>query len=160
MVKKKVIKTVTTTVTDSEKRKKETKFIKKAVKKRKKKLTNAEIQEKLLENSIRLQKVNADLAVKFDSLSKNIAHLLELFELSAKSFMEKYGQRGDTEEEEMLKKLDTLLEQNKTIAKGLTLLEEKVRHKLDEEREHEERVHGLLRSEGINKPRPKPLPRN
>ena len=157
MTKKKVVKTVTTTISEGSKKKKKKKTSKKTSKKRKKRMTKSEIEEKMLENSVKLQKINADLAIKFDILSKNIARLLGLFEESAKSFMNKYGKKGDTEEEEMLKKLDTLLEQNKTIAKGLTLLEEKVRHKLKEEKKHGERTHGII-SGSSGKPEPKPFP--
>ena len=59
--------------------------------------------------------------------------------------------------EEMLKKLYTLIDQNKTIARGLTLLEEKVKHKLHEEKSHGERIHGLVSHE--SKPKPRPLPK-
>lgn len=90
------------------------------------------IEKTLLENFVNLQKVLTNLAVKFDSLSDQISKLLQLFEISAKSFAEKQtpviGEKK--KDKEFLEKLDTLLEQNKTIAKGLTLMEGKLRERI------------------------------
>jgi hypothetical protein len=82
----------------------------------------------LIENLITLQKVLTDLSDKFDNLSSNISKLLELFESAAKNFAEKYPEGGDSDKD-FLRKLDSLLEQNKTIAKGIMLMEEKIRNK-------------------------------
>jgi len=88
-----------------------------------------EINELLIENFASLQKTMANLAVKFNSLSDNIAKLLNLFEMSARSFAEK--PLPDTQKDkEFLDKINTLLDQNKTIAKGLTLMEEKMRERV------------------------------
>ena len=55
--------------------------------------------------------------------------MLELFEISAKSFAENGpGRQGDVDKD-FLKKLDSLLDQNKTISKGIMLMEERVRNK-------------------------------
>jgi hypothetical protein len=62
------------------------------------------------------------MAVKFDSLSNQISKLLELFEISAKSLAEK---GYSMEDRKVAEKLDSLLEQNKIIAKGIALLHEK-----------------------------------
>lgn len=102
---------------------------KKSVKHKPKALSNREIQLALIENFVNLQKVLTNLTVKFDNLSDNISKLLQLFEISAKSFIRKQ-EEGNTDERDVLRKLDTLLEQNKTVAHGLTLIEEKIRHKL------------------------------
>ena len=63
------------------------------------------------------------LAMKFDSLTIQISKLLELFEISAKTLAKKdvtiNKEQGETK---MVEKLDTLLDQNKIIARGLTLL--------------------------------------
>lgn len=147
---KKTIKTVTTTTTTK------AKTIKKRKTPKKKKLTKSQMDEALVENFVNLQKVLTNLTIKFDILSSNMAHLLTLFEASAKSFIEKYSGAENTEEEDMLKKLDTLLEQNKTIAKGLTLLEDKVRHKLEDEKKEERRLHGVISHETEDRPRPFP----
>ena len=84
-------------------------------------------EQTLLDNFVNLQKVLTNIAVKFDGLSDQISKLLQLFEISAKSFAEK---SSDSEiDGESLDKLDTLLEQNKTIAKGIMLMEERMRTK-------------------------------
>lgn len=80
----------------------------------------------LLENFVSLQKVMTSLAVKFDSLSNQITKLLDLFEISAKAFAEKnYSIKDPKEEQKVVEKLNTLLDQNKVIAKGVALLHEK-----------------------------------
>ena len=103
--------------------------------KKKKTPTKIDIQEQLIENFVKMQKVMANLSVKFDNLSDNINKLLQLFEIAAKSFVQKQEQ-GTGENTDLLNKLDTLLDQNKTIAKGLTLVEEKIRHKMGEDITH------------------------
>ena len=115
-----------------------------------KKLTKAELERQLIDNFVNLQKVLTNLSIRFDALSDNISKLLQLFEISAKSFVEKFPEMGGTagiskeKDKEFLGKVDTLLEQNKTIAKGLTLMEEKLR----------ERVYGHEKPEGeIQRPR-------
>ena len=95
-----------------------------------KKMNKAELEEALLANFINLQKVLTNLSIRFDDLSNNITKLLQLFEISAKSFAEKYQDqpiKTDDIDKDFLKKLDSLLDQNKTIAKGIMLMEEKVR---------------------------------
>ena len=86
----------------------------------------------LIENFVNLQKAMTNLAVKFDSLSDNISKLLQLFEISAKSFADKLatGVPEIEKDKDFLDKLNRLLDQNKTIAKGLTLMEEKLRERL------------------------------
>jgi len=86
---------------------------------------NKDVEEILVENFVSLQKVMTNLAVKFDNLSTQISKLLELFEISAKTIAEKNPElvRGE-KNNEMVEKLDNLIEQNKVIARGLTLLHE------------------------------------
>ena len=91
-----------------------------------KELPKTEIEKALIDNFVNLQKVLTNLSVKFENLSDQISKLLQLFEISAKAFVEKQG-RGDGNNNGFLEKLDTLLEQNKTIARGLTLMEERLR---------------------------------
>ncbi len=102
---------------------------KKRVKLGRKRASRADINTALIENFVKLQQVMANLSIKFDGLSDQISKLLQLFEIAAKSFVKKQ-EDGTSEDRDLLKKLDTMLEQNKTIAKGLTLIEEKVRHKI------------------------------
>ncbi len=94
-----------------------------------KSMQDSEVQLALVENFINLQKVLTNLTVKFEVLSDNISKLLQLFEISAKNFIKK-TEEGVPGEKDMLSKLDTILEQNKLLARGITLIEEKTRHRL------------------------------
>ena len=93
----------------------------------KKIVESPDFEQTLLDNFVNLQKVLTNLAIKFDGLSDQISKILQLFEISAKSFAEKHLESGV--DEGSLDKLDTLLEQNKIIAKGIMLMEEKMRTK-------------------------------
>tara|TARA_Y100000310_G_C20248923_1_gene608158 strand:+ start:145 stop:657 length:513 start_codon:yes stop_codon:yes gene_type:complete len=88
---------------------------------------NASLEKALIENTIILQKVTTNLSVKFDNLSQKITKLLQLFELSAKTLAEKEFniEQGDQNNQKIVERMDDLLEQNKVIARGLTLLHEK-----------------------------------
>ncbi len=88
------------------------------------------IEDKILENLIELQKVHTGIAEKFDKLTKEISNLLALFELAARNFSKNPAVKVGESDKEFLDKIDKLLEQNKTIAKGLTLMEEQMRKKL------------------------------
>jgi hypothetical protein len=70
----------------------------------------------------------SNLSVKFDSLTTQISKLLELFEMSAKSLAEKDFdiEKNNRENAKILEKIENVLEQNKTIARGLTLMHEKI----------------------------------
>lgn len=84
-----------------------------------------ELQQILLENSISLQKVLTNLSISLDNLSKQTEKLLNLFEQSAKTIAEK-----DFETEAMNRKisdkLDMLMNQNKTLAQGVSLVHERI----------------------------------
>ena len=89
-----------------------------------------EIEETLVKNLVELQKIHAGLAEKFDSLSKQISHILALFETTARTFA-KNAPLGEYEKDkDFLEKIDRLLEQNKTLAKGLMLMEERLRERM------------------------------
>ncbi|MBI2044352.1 hypothetical protein HYT24_03245 [Candidatus Pacearchaeota archaeon] len=81
---------------------------------------NSNVEKILIENFVSLQRVMTNLSVKFDDLTRQLTKLLELFEISAKTIAEK-KHFGD---KEMTDKLNNLVEQNKTLAKGITLLHE------------------------------------
>jgi hypothetical protein len=88
--------------------------------------SDVRIEKALVENFIALQKVMTNLSVKFDNLSDQISKLLQLFEISAKALAEKDFEKFEkSDNKELLGKLDILLDQNKTIARGLTLIHEK-----------------------------------
>lgn len=89
-----------------------------------KKITAKKRQEILIENFIGLQKAMTNMAIKFESLSDNIEKLLGVFEMSAKSYLQGGNEKDN---KDMLGKINSLLDQNKTIAKGLVMMEEKLR---------------------------------
>jgi DNA replication initiation complex subunit (GINS family) len=125
-----------------------------------KKATNTELEKLLIENFVSLQSSFSKMAVKVDRLSDNISRLLDLFEKSAREFI---GSQGTItkEEKEFIEKLDKLIEQNKIIAKGLTLMEEKIREKVSGNESYAKKDYNLNIPEKINledKPKPKLLP--
>lgn len=81
----------------------------------------------LVDNFISLQKVMVTLSTRVDDLTKKISGLLELFEVSAKTLAEKDIKYLRSEEiKDIIEKMNTLLDQNKIIARGLTLVHERV----------------------------------
>lgn len=103
---------------------------KRVIKKIASKKTKVGIEDKILQNLVALQKVHTNLAEKFENLSEQISNLLALFESAARTFA-KQAPAGVTEKDkEFLEKIDKLLDQNKTIARGLTLMEQKMREKI------------------------------
>jgi hypothetical protein len=129
------------------------------------KLSKAEVEQALVDNFINLQKVLTNLSIKFDELSTNISKLLQLFEISAKSFTEKVDlTEGITNksDKEFLNKLDSLLDQNKTIAKGIMMMEEKIRQRTNPPQMQQQSVQQVQKEGpeiGYGEIRPKPLPR-
>lgn len=162
MVKKVVKKTITETIDDEGNIKttvKESpeKIVEKKPKvPREKKMTAREREELLIENFVGIQHAMTNLSIRFAGLSDNITKLLQVFEEAAKNFMEG-GKPGD---DDMLNKIDSLLDQNKTIAKGLVLMEEKLRGRNEPLPEMPQRPTSLVRPEQSQTPstRPKPLP--
>lgn len=135
-----------------------------------KKLTKTQLDEALIENFVGLQRVLTNLSIKFDSLSDNISKLLQLFEISARSFMEKQGVKSTQDVErdkEFLNKLNTLIDQNKTLARGLTFMGEKVRERIQSQSAEPEQfspqerrmpsIEQRFEREDM-KPKPRPLP--
>jgi hypothetical protein len=90
------------------------------------KTSEIRLERSLIENFVSLQRVLTNLSTKMDSLTTQISDLLSLFELSAKALAKKDFtiEKESQETKEILKKIDSLGEQNKIIARGLTLLHE------------------------------------
>jgi hypothetical protein len=94
----------------------------------------SDLEKTLIANFVSLQKVLVHLSGKFDDLSGNLSKLLELFEISAKTLAEKEltepsvvtDQETSNELRKVSEKLNNLLEQNKVIARGLTLMYERI----------------------------------
>jgi len=151
MVKKVVTKTVSKTVHEADGTQKTSIMdspakVVEEKKPKKKKMTAREREELLIENFVGLQQAMTNLSVKFGSLSDNISKLLQVFEEAAKNFVS----GGKSDDRDMLKKIDSLLDQNKTIAKGLVLMEGKLRGRSESSIQQ---IHHEAH------PRPKPLPR-
>jgi len=85
---------------------------------------DAKVERVLIENFVGLQKVMVHLSVKFDDLSEKIAKLLELFEISAKALAEKdlTVEKTARDDTKIIHEIGNLSEQNKVIARGLTLM--------------------------------------
>lgn len=105
-------------------RKRITKTSKKTLRKTRNSFSDAKMEKILVENFVSLQRVMTNLSVKFDDLATQISKLLGLFELSAKTLAEKNFNLEGKSDQNMVGKLDSLLEQNKTLARGLALLHE------------------------------------
>jgi len=112
----------------------------------KKKMTAREREELLIENFVGLQHAMTNLSIKFGSLSDNMSKLLQVFEEAAKGF----ASTGKTDDKDLLRKIDSLLGQNKTIAQGLVLMEGKLRGRSEQV---------PMPSQEMPRPAPKPLPR-
>lgn len=85
------------------------------------------LSSKLIQNSAKIQAKQVELIESMNKLVKKMDGFLNLFEEASK----KVTDVEDTEEriQALSNKLEILLEQNKTIAKGLILLEKYVRGK-------------------------------
>jgi len=90
--------------------------------------TIPDAEKVLIENFVSFQKIMTNLSVKFDNLATQISKLLELFEISAKVLAEKDYEieKSNKENAKILEKVENVLEQNKTIARGLSLMHEKI----------------------------------
>jgi len=90
------------------------------------------VEKVLVQNFVSLQKVMTNLSLKFDNLTGQISKLLELFELSAKSLAEKDFEldKSNKDNRKIMEKIEGVLDQNKTIARGLTLMNEKIEESL------------------------------
>lgn len=116
--------------------------------------TDKEIEHAILKNLVELQKIQTNLAEKFDHLAKEISNLLALFELTARNFAKNAPQTEQyAKDKEFLEKIDKLLDQNKTLAKGLTLMEERMRERMYSPTPKEKR------EEELPGARSRPLPR-
>jgi hypothetical protein len=81
----------------------------------------------LVQNFVSLQKVMVTLSDKLIILNNQTSKLLDLFEVSARTLARKdfdLGKREKEDTKKIIDKLENLSEQNKIIAKGLTLIHE------------------------------------
>lgn len=113
----------------AKKRKKRKTTKRKSPKKTTRKTTSSKssnIDRMMTENLIALQKVLTNLSIKLDNLADQTSRLLNLFEISAKALAEKDYDAEKTKKDTkaVLEKMDNLFEQNKVLARGITLLHE------------------------------------
>ncbi len=80
------------------------------------------IIEQLVRNNMALQDKTAELIVSIKELTKRMDNMVKIFEEAAKNIKE-------GTDKPLMDKLQSLLDQNQTIAKGLILLEKYVREK-------------------------------
>lgn len=80
------------------------------------------IIEQLVHNNIALQDKTAELITSIKELTKRMDDMVKIFEEAAKNIKE-------GTDKPLMDKLQGLLDQNQTIAKGLVLLEKYVREK-------------------------------
>ena len=92
----------------------------------KKPSSHRDVTSKLIEVNLSLQKKEVELLHGMKELITKVDRMLSVFEDAGKHVME-VGE--DKKIRELTDKLDGLLEQNKTIAKGLLMLEKYVRTK-------------------------------
>jgi len=95
----------------------------KKIKKEEKIVESRNTEKLLFENYVELQKVLTSLAVNIDALSKRIDKLVGLFEQSVKTVAEKDFQE-ETKNRQVQDKLEMLINQNKIIAQGVSLIHE------------------------------------
>ena len=111
--------------------KKKTTTRKKSTSTRAKTITKEVVPPILIENFVSLQRVLAELSGKINALTNQTSKLLDLFEQSAKTLMEKdLNLTGDNKD--VVDRLNKLLDQNKVLAQGIALLHE------PREEEHQE----------------------
>ena len=83
------------------------------------------------DNTVNIKNAMINLSVKFEDLSDNISRLLSVLEISAKDYLANKGKTTPEVDKDLLNKINSLLDQNKTIAQGLVMIEEKVRSKTE-----------------------------
>src|SRR3989344_5076084 len=120
---------------------------KKNEEKSEKKYLSKSKEDLVMENLITLQKVLTNLAVRIDALTDQTSRLLSLFEVSAKSLVQRQSTNLNKEDKEFIEKLDLLIEQNKLIAKSVTMMNDRHRESISRPAINREDI------------RPKPLPR-
>ena len=84
------------------------------------------VHPSLVDLNLQLQDKNIELLNAMHSLTKRVDHLVSIFEEAAKNVG---AVEDDTRVKQLTEKLDVLLEQNKSLANGLVILEKYVRSK-------------------------------
>ncbi len=87
----------------------------------------------LMENSVALQKAVLNLSLEIKKLTEELSNLISLFKEASKNINEEKTDRAIEKEEvkDIKEKVDQMMDQNKTIAKGLVLMESALRDSLE-----------------------------
>ncbi len=88
---------------------------------------NTGMNKLMLENFVALQRILTNLSTKMEGLTTQLTKLLDLFEISAKSLADREFEI-EKDNKETLEKLNVLLDQNKVLARGLSLMHERIPH--------------------------------
>ncbi len=119
------------------------------------------VDKMLVENFVHLQKVLTQMSIKFDHLTHQISGLLKIFEDSAEGLAKREFdfEKEQKLNEKMLQRIDNLFEQNKVIAKGLTLVHDSVNSQEMGVKNFAVPDKGYVKP-GVNVPRKAPIQRN
>ena len=93
--------------------------------KKKDSITSDPLLDELIKHNVALEKVMLELLESMNKMTSRVDRMLSLFEEAAKNI----EKAEKLEEPDLVKKLDSLVEQNKIIARGLLLIEKFVRDK-------------------------------
>lgn len=93
---------------------------------KKKSSSDEKVLDTLLKNNVALQKVALDVVKSNNELLKRIDKLVSLFEEASRHIT---SENPEEDIRNLAMRLDSLIEQNKDLARGLVLLEEFVRNK-------------------------------
>ena len=96
-------------------------------------LSEAKLAKQLAESSLKIQSKSVDLISSMEKLTKRIDTMVSLFEEASKHVSE--AEPVEERVNELTTKLETLLDQNKSVARGLILLEKYVRGKSELEKQ-------------------------
>lgn len=84
------------------------------------------LEAQIIASLIELQKLYTSLAEKFNKSLQRLDELHNLFEAAARSFAEHPVEEAGDKHREILALLNRVLEQDRIIAKGITIIEERI----------------------------------
>lgn len=100
---------------------------KKIIGKKKPTKSTEEILNLILENNVTLQKNLIESLDELKKLNIKVTEMLDIFDKAGRTFEESLEKGTGNDLLELEKKLSTLIDQNRVLAKGLLLLEKSVR---------------------------------
>jgi hypothetical protein len=121
-----------------------------------KRMSGLQKEELLIDNFVGLQRAMTNLSMKFESLSDNLSTLLGVLELAARNYLTK-GNSGDSGSPELVKQLNLIIDQNKAIAEGLLLIDDKIRKIQPSDNPSESSQKAVLSAKAQLRPLPKTI---